>query len=69
MSNTNCLENRCCPRCGQMERFRITATSIFELTDEGTEGHEDVEYDEHATVTCSACDWFGEFGQLFKEYT
>ncbi len=45
MTNTNCLEGIQCPQCGNADRFRIVATSLFTVTDDGTEDHGDVEWD------------------------
>lgn len=42
--NSNCLEGIRCPQCGHTEHFFITGTSLFEVYDDGTEGHEDVEW-------------------------
>lgn len=60
---TNCLEARACPRCGQNEHFRITATSVFDLYDEGTSDHYDVEYDDDSPVRCPVCDWRGAWSE------
>jgi hypothetical protein len=55
MTNTNCLEGIQCPQCGNADRFRIAATSIFTVTDDGTEGHGDVEWDDGSHAECAAC--------------
>ena len=67
MSNTNCLENRQCPQCEQTERFKITATTVFELYDDGTGDHEDVEYDEESYARCPDCGWEGKWGDTNTE--
>lgn len=61
--NDNCLEGRHCPKCFQSERFKITATSVFELFDDGTGDHEDVEYDEDSYTRCTECGWEGKWGE------
>ena len=58
--NTNCLEGIQCPKCGQAEEFRVQATSVFELFDEGTGDHSDVEYDDDAWTLCPHCEYEGE---------
>lgn len=55
MTNTNCLEGIQCPQCGSEDRFRIAATSIFTVTDDGTEDHGDVEWDDDSHAECAAC--------------
>ena len=67
MSNTNCLENRRCPKCGQDEHFQVVATSVFDILDDGTDDHQDVEYDEQSEAYCPGCNWAGTWGQLYKE--
>ena len=37
MTNTNCLENISCPKCGQEDRFKIAATIFCLVTDDGTD--------------------------------
>lgn len=59
MSNTNCLENRKCPKCGQEDRFHVAAQSIFVVVDDGTDGHYDVEYDDESYADCPDCGWWG----------
>lgn len=61
MPNTNCLEDRHCPQCLQTDRFKITATTVFELFDDGTGDHEDVEYDDNSPVHCPECNWTGRW--------
>lgn len=61
-SNNNCLEGRCCPECGQTNRFRVWALSEFVITDEGTSDFGDVEYDEDSCASCPECGWKGKWG-------
>jgi hypothetical protein len=37
MTNTNCLENVCCPKCGQEDQLRITAVLSCLVTDDGSD--------------------------------
>ncbi len=61
--NTNCLENRACPKCGQTEHFDVVATSVFRLLDSGTDHHRDVEYGEDSATECPDCGWHGKWGE------
>jgi hypothetical protein len=55
MTNTNCLENIQCPACGNEESFRIAATTIVTVTDDGTEDHGDMEWDDDSYAECAKC--------------
>jgi hypothetical protein len=55
MTNTNCLEGIKCPACGNEDRFRIAGTTVFTVTDEGTEDHGDIEWDDDSHVECAQC--------------
>jgi hypothetical protein len=55
MTNTNCLEGIQCPACSNEDRFRIAGTSLFTVTDEGTEDHGDVEWDDGSYAECPEC--------------
>jgi hypothetical protein len=34
------------------------------VTDDGTEDHRDVEYDDESPAYCTSCDWQGQWGEL-----
>ena len=36
--NNNCLDGMRCPKCRSMGPYKIVATALFELFDEGSEG-------------------------------
>ncbi len=55
MPNTNCLAGIKCPKCGSEDRFKIETTTIFEVTDDGTDVHEDVGWDDDSYIECMAC--------------
>jgi hypothetical protein len=55
MTNTNCLKNIKCPSCGNEESFRIAAKTIFTVTDDGTEDHGDIEWDDDSYAECVQC--------------
>lgn len=55
MTNANCLEGIRCPACGNEDRFRIAATSIFTVTDDGTGDHGDVEWHDGSFTECAGC--------------
>lgn len=62
--NSNCLAGCRCPKCGSEGPFQVVATSVFLVSDAGTEDHRDVEYDADSPAYCSVCDWAGEWGDL-----
>jgi hypothetical protein len=62
MANSNCLIGMRCPSCKQEDRFSIIGSSVFEMYDDGSEGHGDIEYDETAFCACPNCDWEGTIG-------
>ena len=55
MANHNCLKGIRCPQCGNEERFVIGAEAFFSVTDNGTEGYEDVEWDDGSYCRCVKC--------------
>ncbi len=55
MSNSNCLEGMACPECDYDKRFDITAITVATITDEGSDDHGDLEYDDTARCVCCGC--------------
>jgi hypothetical protein len=55
MTNTNCLDGIRCPHCGSEDRFRIEAKTVFTVTDDGTDDHGDVEWDDGSYAECTEC--------------
>jgi hypothetical protein len=55
MTNTKCLENIQCPACGHEESFRIAATTMLTVTDDGTEDYRDTEWDDDSYAECPRC--------------
>ena len=55
MTNTNCLSNIKCPACGNEDEFRIRATTLALVTDDGVEDHADMEWDEDSYAECTQC--------------
>jgi hypothetical protein len=55
MTNTNCLENIKCPACGNEESFRIAATTIATVTDDGVDDHCGMEWDDDSYAECPEC--------------
>ena len=53
--NDNCLDGLRCPRCGNEASFRIAATATFLVVDDGTEEHENVEWDDASRIDCTGC--------------
>ena len=57
--NSNCLEGKMCPRCKSQGPFRIAATALFTVEDDGTEDYEDVEWNDRSYFECKNCHCFG----------
>lgn len=55
MTNTNCLEGLQCPKCGSLGPYGICGTTIFCVSDEGVQDHEDVTWDEDSACECYHC--------------
>jgi DNA-directed RNA polymerase subunit RPC12/RpoP len=55
MTNTNCLEDIRCPKCGQEDRFFIMGCAQFEVTDDGSEAVGDHEWDDQSSTRCPEC--------------
>jgi hypothetical protein len=64
MTNTNCLENIQCPNCRNEESFRIAGTAIFTVTDDGTEDHGDIEWDDDSYAECAQCHRHGTLAEF-----
>ena len=62
MPNENCLEGMKCPSlpCGQEDKFIITSTARFMVHDDGTDSHENVEWDDDSDCSCGVCMWYGQ---------
>jgi hypothetical protein len=65
MANVNILEGMRCPECKREGPFKISATSLFTVYDDGTDDHEDVEWDDNSDCQCTYCDHSG----TVKDYT
>lgn len=66
--NSNCLENWCCPDCGNEEKFEVAAMSTFTITDDGTDEFGDVEYDGNSHATCPDCGKTGTVNDFCPGY-
>ena len=64
--NSNCLKDMRCPECGSPGPFFITALTDFEMHDDGTESHGDIEYDDVSSCRCKNCRYAHTVG-VFKE--
>ncbi len=64
MSNGNCLREIYCPNCGQDERFKISGTCMFDVTDNGAEPHGDIEWDGESYCVCPECDRYGRLKEF-----
>jgi hypothetical protein len=66
--NTNCLEGVKCPKCGQEDLFKIAASVIVEVSDDGTEDQGgDYEWDQQAFCRCFECDHTGKLADFTIE--
>ena len=65
--NTNCLEGLACPKCGNDERLIIHGQSAFEVCDDGTDGHGDVEWDDGSHTRCPQCNFEGNLCEFREE--
>jgi calcineurin-like phosphoesterase family protein len=55
MINTNCLTGIKCPVCGNEDKFRIRATTLATVTDDGIEDYADMEWDDDSHAECTEC--------------
>ena len=58
-ANTNCLTGFRCPECGSHGPFRIAATSLFTIHDDGAWDFGEIEYDDGSYCVCDRCDHDG----------
>lgn len=65
MPNENCLEGLRCPECKQADVLQIAGTSLFRVVDDGTESHEDVEWDGESFTRCPPCGFKGKLSDFF----
>jgi hypothetical protein len=66
MTNTNCLQHVCCPKCGQEDHFKIVALITCLVTDGGSEPFGDHEWDDSSATRCAECDFSGELKEFRK---
>jgi Zn ribbon nucleic-acid-binding protein len=67
--NENCLEGLRCPNCKQEDVLQIAGTSLFRVVDDGTESHEDVEWDDASFTRCPTCGFQGKLVDFRIEKT
>jgi len=53
--NTNCLVGMKCPSCGNLGPYQILATSMFTVSDSGTDEYANVEWSGDSLCICMAC--------------
>jgi hypothetical protein len=63
MTNKLCLAGIKCPKCGNSDRFQITASITADVTDAGADihRHSHILWDEESDTSCPDC---GEAGPL-----
>lgn len=64
MANTNCLAGIQCPKCGEEDHFRVEATAMFNLTDDGTDFPYNVEWSDTSIMICSDCQHVGTVAEF-----
>jgi len=67
--NKNCLGGMKCvnPKCGDpYGPFEIQCTTVFEVFDDGTEDHQDVEWEDKSWAMCMQCQTESTVGGLRK---
>lgn len=64
MPNINCLEGIRCPRCGNDERFTVTAVTTVTLTDNGTDDTDGFEFDKDSHAECPECQFEGSWAEF-----
>jgi hypothetical protein len=62
--NDNCLDHVKCPKCGQEARFSIEASTVVDVTDDGTDVCGDVEWSATAWIQCTSCEHGGEMWEF-----
>ncbi len=60
MANENCLEGMACPKCKGEEPFKIVVTTWMVVYDNGTDEHEDTEWDDDSPCVCVECGYAGK---------
>jgi len=66
--NCNCLEGMSCPQCGQYNCFKIIATAIFWVYDDGTDHYSSVAWNEKDHASCVECEWEGTVADLQEKW-
>jgi hypothetical protein len=62
--NENCLAGIRCPKCGQEARFYISGESTFDVSDDGTDGNGDIEWNSMSWIQCAECEEDGEMWEF-----
>jgi hypothetical protein len=58
-TNTNCLKDIRCPKCGWEESFDIVMTVWAKATDDGVDEYSDPEFNHRSGIVCRDCDHRG----------
>lgn len=67
MTNTNCLSGIKCPKCGNESDFRIEASIICKVTDDGSEPSGDHHWDDSSYCYCPTCEFEGRLTDFSVE--
>lgn len=70
MANENCLLGMKCPKCGSEGPYGIAVKAWCpDVTDDGTDGLGDIEWDDKSICVCKACDFNGVVADFYEENT
>ena len=67
MTNTNCLENIACPKCGNDSLIHIEVTMPAAVTDDGAETFGDMYWDHGSFAKCPDCGHSATLGDFHTE--
>lgn len=64
--NVNCLDGKCCPKCGSFGPFEVVVLTRVLLFDDGSDYAKDgaIEYDNYSPAKCRDCGFEGKFGDF-----
>jgi len=64
MKNTNVLAGMKCPKCRSLGPFRIAASCLAEVEDDGVESTTDFEWGDDSPCGCVSCGFDGTVAQF-----
>lgn len=61
---TNCLAGLKCPKCSHTDGFKIEATCLATVFDDGVDDAVEYDWNEHSACQCRSCDYRGLVGDF-----